>query len=154
MRDGDEASGRDSFGDPADRIDPHAEARLDSAIGAWVQRGRVQRVRRRRLAASVLIAAVVASVAISQRPDGRALVTAAPDPATLESVEVPVRPVPVEPPTPPVVTVDPVVSDDRLAQASLTADSLAYAFQPVSDGVGDVMRLLIDAVPGTDGLTL
>lgn len=35
-------------------------------------------------------------------------------------------------------------------EATETAERLAYAFQPVGEHVGSVVRLLIDAVPGSD----
>jgi hypothetical protein len=39
---------------------------------------------------------------------------------------------------------------DGFAEAAETAERLAYAFQPVGEQVGSVVRLLIDAVPGSD----
>ncbi|HEX6987435.1 MAG TPA: hypothetical protein VF170_18800, partial [Planctomycetaceae bacterium] len=39
---------------------------------------------------------------------------------------------------------------DRFAQAAVTAERLAYAFEPVGQQVGTVVRFLVDAVPGAD----
>ena len=39
---------------------------------------------------------------------------------------------------------------DGYAEATETAERLAYAFEPVGEHVGSVVRLLIDAVPGSD----
>lgn len=45
---------------------------------------------------------------------------------------------------------EPAVPRDGFAEAAETAERLAYAFQPVGEQVGSVVRLLIDAVPGSD----
>lgn len=44
--------------------------------------------------------------------------------------------------------------DRRLAEAAETAGRLAYAFQPVGEQVSSVVRLLIDAVPGSEVFAL
>ena len=41
-------------------------------------------------------------------------------------------------------------SPDRFAQASITAERLAYAFEPVGERVSTVFRFLVDSVPGAE----
>lgn len=43
-----------------------------------------------------------------------------------------------------------MAQDKRFEEATATAERLAYAFQPVGEQVGTVVRFLIDAVPGSD----
>ncbi len=152
MRDGG-SDATDPFDGDCDGIDPRAAARLDSAIRAWTSRAKSRR--RRRVVASVGLACAAVAVIVSQRPTDRpsepSVIVEAP--AALPAEES-VRSVPPAPPVVAAVSDEPTAADDRLADATQTADRLAYAFQPVSDGVGDVMRLLIDAVPGAGRLTL
>ncbi|MGC1273454.1 MAG: hypothetical protein WBC44_07070 [Planctomycetaceae bacterium] len=42
------------------------------------------------------------------------------------------------------------LTSDQYAEAAETAGRLAYAFEPVGDRVGTVVRFLVDAVPGSD----
>lgn len=44
----------------------------------------------------------------------------------------------------------PAAPPHDFAKAADTAERLAYAFQPVGERVGSVVRLLIDSVPGSD----
>jgi hypothetical protein len=66
--------------------------------------------------------------------------------AALPAITEPFALVPVVAPRPP--------QDRRLAEATATAERLAYAFQPVGEQVNSVVRLLIDAVPGSDVFAL
>lgn len=42
------------------------------------------------------------------------------------------------------------LASDQYAEAAETAGRLAYAFEPVGERVGTVVRFLVDAVPGSD----
>jgi DNA-binding transcriptional LysR family regulator len=133
---------------------------LDRAIGAWNVHSKRRSPRRlvvRRV--SSLVAAVAAGIGVvwitrpgeTVAPEVRiqAGITELPSrsivaglPAITEQFAL----VPVVAPRPP--------QDLRLAEATATAERLAYAFQPVGEQVSSVVRLLIDAVPGSDVLAL
>ncbi|MBA3314282.1 MAG: hypothetical protein M3552_22790 [Planctomycetota bacterium] len=137
-----------------------SQVRLDRAISAWKTPDRSITLRRpvlRRLGAAVSAAAIGFGAAWISRPAE----TVVPDMPPVTTMQVAALDVPVEPPSEIITRTEltPVAAprpsqDTRLAQATLTAERLAYAFQPVGDQVSSVVRLLIDAVPGADVLAL
>jgi hypothetical protein len=133
---------------------------LDRAICAWKQREKPT-VHRRRFAQRILLS--VAGVAAGL---GAIWMSRPIDPiAPRVQIETSIVAAPTDAIMPPVPAIaqpwspDPVVApkpsqDRRLADAAETAERLAYAFQPVGEQVSSVVRLLIDAVPGSDVLAL
>jgi DNA-binding transcriptional LysR family regulator len=133
---------------------------LDRAIWAWNVHSKRRTPRRlvvRRV--STLVAAVAAGISVvwlarpaeTVAPEVRiqAGVTEFPNGpivAALPAITEPFALMPVVAPKPP--------QDLRLAEATATAERLAYAFQPVGEQVNSVVRLLIDAVPGSDVFAL
>jgi hypothetical protein len=137
-----------------------SQVRLDRAIGAWKDQ------RRPRLAGRPLAGRLCASIAALAAGFGAAWVsrpveTMLPNVATVPTMAVAT----LEPPTaegfesirpePLVPVVAPIPrNENRLAAATVTAERLAYAFQPVGEQVSSVVRLLIDSVPGADVFAL
>jgi hypothetical protein len=132
---------------------------LDRAIATWSSRKKELRSRRivmRRISGAV--AAVAAGVAAFwlARPE-----PVAPDLLLKGSVTIsakatnfPAVPLVAERSIPAPVIAPRPRQDQRLAEATATAERLAYAFQPVGEQVSSVVRLLIDSVPGADVLSL
>jgi hypothetical protein len=165
---------------PADRRYWQAQVRLDSAIADWRDAEKAGVVRRRsRTAANVVGAGALAAwrtfgtprtaAALALGLSATFLLWPKASAPVIETVAVsiepehsaassrPVRPAPVPAPQPPApgTTRGPndtlaMAQDKRFEEATATAERLAYAFQPVGEQVGTVVRFLIDAVPGSD----
>jgi len=133
---------------------------LDRAIEAWSVRSKRPNPRRlvvRRVFAWVATLAAgigviwLARPADSLAPEVRieanlSKSSSQPIVAALPVMSEPLALAPVVAPRPP--------QDQRLANAAATAERLAYAFQPVGEQVSSVVRLLMDAVPGSDVFSL
>lgn len=135
------------------------QVRLDQAISLWKEDWVVRKPRHAsgRFVVAVAAMALGLGVVWVSRPL-QVMTPGAPQAATMTvaAVEVPgdvvsniVVPEPIEPVVAPLPR-----GDTRLAEATVTAERLAYAFQPVGEQVGSVVRLLIDSVPGADVFAL
>lgn len=133
---------------------------LDRAIRTWKHQTKPN-VRRRFTArrVSVGVATLAAGLGaiwinrpvepIEPKVRSEASIAATPTEAIMPSVPAVAQrwsPAPIVAPKPP--------QDRRLAEAAETAERLAYAFQPVGEQVSSVVRLLIDAVPGSEVFAL
>lgn len=137
-----------------------AQVQLERAIPAWkhhsVTTPRTRSVIRR-VAAPVMAMSLAVAAAWISHPVESVVPLAPPEPVV---AMVPVGDVLISKPADPLPAIlPPVVArrpapDNRLAEATVTAERLAYAFQPVGEQVGSVVRLLIDAVPGADVFAL
>jgi hypothetical protein len=135
---------------------------LDRAIATWSARTKERRSRRRVMRrVPVAVAALAAGVAVFwvARPEPIASDLLLKASMTVSAKAASVPAVPAVPSVAERLTPAPVVAprppqDQRLAEATATAERLAYAFQPVGEQVSSVVRLLIDSVPGADVLSL
>ena len=139
-----------------ERADFRDQVALDHAIVAWRGAVRETQIRvavRRRVAAFVAAAAAGAGfawIAVSgpATHDATGIDVAQTSPVAVIAPENAARSA--------VVVRDPLVASrpsspqTQFAEASLTAERLAYAFEPVGEQVGTVLRFLVDSVPGAD----
>jgi hypothetical protein len=133
---------------------------LDHAIRAWKAHARPNRrgrfVTRRASAWIATIAAGVSAIWLAQTIGPAAPEVRSEASTTTATIDVSVTSVPAVAelwPRAPIVAPKPV-QDHRLAEATATAERLAYAFQPVGEQVSSVVRLLMDAVPGSEVFAL
>ena len=161
-----------------------AQLQLDTAIAAWQHRQRAQRRQalHYRVAAGVAVAAALFVTVFPARdntpgPQTLPVAVIAPQSPTLktptvktptvkrldaETLAVPTLPVTPVAPTRfaaadrgPQTRVDAdLAAAQRFERTAETAQRLVYAFGPVGDSVSDVMRRVMDAVPGAGSLTL
>jgi len=163
----------------ADRRYWRAHARLDRAVADWQAKHAVPKVRtvtraalvtaglalkawqgvRSAQTAATLALALSAVVIWSGRQTEplEPLVANSPTEPVLTIDSEPIAPVPQDASSgasggssAPLALADPPAARGDFAEATETAERLAYAFQPVGEQVGSVVRLLIDAVPGSD----
>ena len=139
------------------------EVQLDQAISAWRQQQRKAGLRQtvRQQAMTIAAATALGLGGLWLMQPVEPVLTAGPAIAEQVSYEEPTdrgrlvaaRPLDSSHRSQPVAAPRPDELD-RFAQASVTAERLAYAIQPVGEQVGSMVRLLFDAVPGTDVLAM
>jgi hypothetical protein len=132
---------------------------LDRAIATWSahtkERGSRRLVMRRVSAAVTALAAGVAVFWVARpEPVASDLLLKGSVTISAKMTSVPAVPSVAERSVPAPVVAPRPPQDQRLAEATATAERLAYAFQPVGEQVSSVVRLLIDSVPGADVLSL
>jgi hypothetical protein len=132
---------------------------LDRAIATWSARKKERRSRRlamRRVFAAVatLAAGVAAFWLAPPEPIASDLLLEGSVAVSAKAMNVPTLPLVAERSIPAPIVAPRPPRNERLAEATATAERLAYAFRPVGEQVSSVVRLLIDSVPGADVLSL